>query len=200
MVLLERREGGTFEAGAEPEGDGHGYSGPVNPHVWLDPRNAMEISRQAAAALAELDPGHAPRYAANAARLVARLEVLDRELTARLDPVAEIPFAVFHDAYPYLEARYALRALGALTVDPAVPPGARRLVELRALLVERGAACVFAEPQFNPALVAAMTEGSGARVATLDPLGAALTPGPEAYFVLMRNLAEGLVRCLKGAV
>jgi zinc transport system substrate-binding protein len=202
MVLLERRDGGAFETGAEPERDGHdhrhGHSGPVNPHLWLDPRNAMEISRQAAAALAELDPGHAPRYAANAARLIARLEVLDRELTARLGPVAEIPFAVFHDAYPYLEARYALRALGALTVDPAVPPGARRLAEMRALLVERGAACVFAEPQFNPALIAAMTEGSGARVATLDPLGAALTPGPEAYFVLMRDLAEALVRCLKG--
>ncbi len=198
MVLLERRDGGTFEAGAEPEPDGHGHSGPVNPHLWLDPRNAMEISRQAAAALAEIDPGHAPRYAANAARLIARLEMLDRELTVRLGPVAEIPFAVFHDAYPYLEARYALRALGALTVDPAVPPGARRLAELRALLAERGAACVFAEPQFNPALVAAMTEGSGARVATLDPLGAALTPGPEAYFVLMRDLAEALVRCLKG--
>ena len=202
MVLLERRDGGAFETGAESERDGHdrrhGHSGPVNPHLWLDPRNAMEISRQAAAALAEIDPGHAPRYAANAARLIARLEMLDRELTVRLGPVAEIPFAVFHDAYPYLEARYALRALGALTVDPAVPPGARRLAELRALLAERGAACVFAEPQFNPALVAAMTEGSGARVATLDPLGAALTPGPEAYFVLMRDLAEALVRCLKG--
>ena len=79
-------------------------------------------------------------------------------------------------------------------VEPPFPSEA----ELRALLAERGAACVFAEPQFNPALVAAMTEGSGARVATLDPLGAALTPGPEAYFVLMRDLAEALVRCLKG--
>jgi len=204
MVRLGQRSRSAFAAETAGEGEAgerdasEPNEGAINPHLWLDPRNAMEISRQTAAALAELDPGHAPRYAANAARLIARLEVLDRELTARLDPVAEIPFAVFHDAYPYLEARYALRALGALTADPAVPPGARRLAELRALLTERGAACVFAEPQFNPALVAAMTEGSGARVATLDPLGAALTPGPEAYFVLMRDLAEGLVRCLKG--
>lgn len=202
MVLLDRREGGAFEAGAEPEGDGHdnrhGHSGPVNPHLWLDPRNAMEISRQAAGALAELDPANAPHYTANAVRLVARLEVLDRELTAQLEPVTEIPFAVFHDAYPYLEARYSLTALGALTADPAVPPGARRLAELRAHLADQGAACVFAEPQFNSAMVAAVAEGSGARVVTLDPLGAALTPGPDAYFVLMRELAEGLVRCLKG--
>ena len=198
MVLLDRREGGVFAAGAAPERDRHGHWGPVDPHLWLDPRNAMEIAGQTAAALAELDPGNAARYTANAARLIARLEVLDRELTARLGPVAEIPFAVFHDAYAYLEARYSLSALGALTVDPAVPPGAKRLAELRARLAVSGAACVFAEPQFSPARVAALAEGTGARVATLDPLGVALAPSPEAYFVLMRDLAAALVRCLKG--
>jgi zinc transport system substrate-binding protein len=148
--------------------------------------------------LANLDPGNAPRYAANLARLLARLEGLDRELAARLEPVAGIPFAVFHDAYPYLEARYALRALGALTVDPAVPPGAKRLAALRARLREAGAVCVFAEPQFRRAAVAALAEGTGARTATLDPLGAGLVPGPEAYFVLMRALAAALVACLEG--
>ena len=35
-------------------------------------------------------------------------------------------------------------------------------------------------------------------VATLDPLGAGLAPGPEAYFVLMRALAAALVDCLEG--
>jgi zinc transport system substrate-binding protein len=195
MVLLKQRAGGAFEAEAGGEGD-RGHAESVNPHLWLDPRNAIEIARRVAAALAGLDPGNAPRYAANLARLVARLEALDRELAARLGPLAGIPFAVFHDAYPYLEARYGLRALGALTVNPAVPPGAKRLAALRARLRELGATCVFAEPQFRPAVVAALVEGTGARAATLDPLGAGLAPGPEAYFVLMRELADGLAACL----
>ena len=200
LTLLERREGGAFEAHEGPEGAAGEAEpqGAVNPHLWLDPRNAMEIARLVAAALAELDPGNAPRYAANLARLLDRLGELDRELAARLGPVAGIPFAVFHDAYPYLEARYSLRALGALTVDPAVPPGAKRLAALRARLREFGAACVFAEPQFRPAVVAALVEGTGARAAILDPLGASVTPGPEAYFVLMRELAEALAGCLEG--
>ena len=197
MVVLKQRPGGAFEAEAGGELD-HDEPGGINPHLWLDPRNAIEIARQAAAALAELDPGNAPRYAANEARLATRLEALDRELAARLGPVAGIPFAVFHDAYPYLEARYSLRALGALTVDPAVPPGAKRLAALRGRLREFGATCVFAEPQFRPAVVAALAEGTGARAATLDPLGATLAPGPEAYFVLMRELADALVGCLAG--
>ena len=199
MVLLDQREGGVFEFEAEAGGEAdHDERGGVNPHLWLDPRNAIEIARLVAATLAGLDPGNAPRYAANQARLAARLEALDRELAARLGPVAGIPFAVFHDAYPYFEARYGLRALGALTVNPAVPPGAKRLAALRARLRELGAACVFAEPQFRPAVVAALAEGTGARVATLDPLGAGLAPGPEAYFTLMRALADVLAGCLTG--
>jgi len=203
MVLLEQRAGGVFAVQTEGEAEARGEAdhdehGAINPHLWLDPRNAIEIARQAAAALAELDPANAPRYAANEARLATRLEALDRELAARFGPVAGIPFAVFHDAYPYLEARYSLRALGALTINPAVPPGAKRLAALRARLREFGAACVFAEPQFRPAVVAVLVEGTGARAATLDPLGTTLAPGPDAYFVLMRGLADALVSCLEG--
>jgi zinc transport system substrate-binding protein len=199
MVRLRQRASGAFAAEANVEwGEGDRGHGTVNPHLWLDPRNAMEIGRQAAAVLAKTDPGNAPRYAANLAQLLARLEMLDLELAARLDPVTGVPFAVFHDAYPYLEARYALRVLGALTVDPAVPPGAKRLAALRVRLREAGAICVFAEPQFRPAAVAALAEGTGARVATLDPLGVGLAPGPEAYFALMRALAEALVQCIEG--
>jgi zinc transport system substrate-binding protein len=70
---------------------------------------------------------------------------------------------------------------------------------LRKRIREAGVACVFTEPQFDPALVEAVTDGSGARVATLDPLGATLAPGPEAYFVLMRALADALADCLEGS-
>jgi zinc transport system substrate-binding protein len=202
MIRLEQRQGGAFEAHEMHEAaearDPDAARGAVNPHLWLDPRNAKAIARRVAAALGELDPDNAARYAANGARLQARLDALDRELAARLAPVAQVPYAVFHDAYPYLEARYGLRAVGAVTVNPAVPPGARRLAALRARLIELGAACVFAEPQFRPAVIAALIEGTGARVGTLDPLGADLAPGPEAYFSLMRNLAAGLVACLSG--
>ena len=204
MVRLGQLSRSAFAAETAGEGEAgerdasEPNEGAINPHLWLDPRNAMEIGRQTAAALAKLDPGNAPRYAANLARLLARLEGLDRELAARLGPVAGIPFAVFHDAYPYLEARYALRTLGALTADPAVPPGAKSLAALRARLREAGGTCVFAEPQFRPAAVAVLAEGTGARTATLDPLGAGLEPGPEAYFALMRALVDALVGCLEG--
>ena len=207
---LGLRPGGAFEPyGAEPSVAEPGGAEPgvaagagheaVNPHLWLDPENAARIVRIAAQALSELDPANAAAYGANAARLEARLDDLDAALRDRLAPVAHVPYVVFHDATAYLEARYGLRAMGAVTVNPAIPPGARRLAALRRRMVETGAACLFAEPRFRPALVAAVIEGTGARAGMLDPLGADIAPGPEAYFALMRALADDLLACLKPA-
>ncbi len=106
---------------------------------------------------------------------------------------------VFHEAYAYFEARYGLNQVGAFAVNPEIRPGARHLMALRRRIREEGVACVFTEPQFSPALVEAVTEGTGARADTLDPLGAAIAPGPEAYFRMMRALAADLVACLAPA-
>ncbi len=200
MRLLRLRKGGAFEPHTAPAGGQEaGRAGEPqgrNPHLWLDPRNAMRAVRLTAEILTELDAENGAAYGANAARLVARLDRLDRELRARLAPVKGLPYVVFHDAYAYFEARYGFAAAGAFTVNPAVPPGARRLVELRARMAELGALCVFAEPQFRPAVIAAVVEGTAARAATLDPLGAQIPPGPAAYFRLLRTLADDLLACL----
>ena len=87
-------------------------------------------------------------------------------------------------------------ANGALTINPTLQPSARRLLEIQGRLKQLNAACVFAEPQFEPALVETVIEGTGARKGVLDPLGADLEPGPEQYFQLMYRLADSLVDCL----
>ena len=75
-------------------------------------------------------------------------------------------------------------------------PGAERIQEIRAKINSLKAVCVFTEPQFEPKLVAVVTEGTGANVGTLDPLGAALPAGPGLYTTLLRNMAASLKDCL----
>ena len=169
----------------------------ADPHVWLDPANARAMVETAATVLAEADPGNADAYRANAARLRARLDALDRDLAARLAPVRDVPYLVFHDAYRHFEARYGLTRVGAVARNPEIPPGARRLSHIRRLISESGVACLFTEPRSPPALARAVTGGAPVRIAVLDPLGAALAPGPEAYFALMRALADDLAACLR---
>ncbi len=186
VVELSTIDGVGFRRRGE---DGHGA---IDPHFWLDPRAVGAIIPAIVGALSAIDGGHGEMYRANGRALSARLDALDAELRQRLAPIAERPFLVFHAAYGYLLRRYPLNALGAVTVSPERPPGARHLSRIRTL----GAACVFTEPPFRPKLAEMIVAGSGARLAALDPLGAALEPGPELYFDLMRGLAAALVDCL----
>ncbi len=190
--------GGGGGAGRGAGRGAGGWQGPgaVDPHLWLDPVNAQAMVAIFAAALAEADPDNAQAYRANATRLAERLDTLDAELGERLAPVRRVPYMVFHDAYAYFETRYGLNQVGAFAANPEIGPGARHLLALRRRIRDAGVACVFIEPQFSPALVEAVTGGTAARVATLDPLGGG---GPEAYFRMMRALADDLVACLTSA-
>ena len=207
VALLPTRAGGIWHEEAheeEPQAEEHEHEddhehGEHDMHLWLDPHNAAAMVDAIVGALGAVDPGNRARYEANGRELRERLAALDAALRDRLAPVADRPFVVFHDAYQYFVQRYGLHEVGAITVDPQRRPGAQRLAEIRARLQELGAACVFAEPQFEPALVETVIEGSAARKGVLDPLGATLEAGPGQYFELLDGLAGALVACLEGS-
>jgi zinc transport system substrate-binding protein len=191
---LPQRAGGAWDVDADDPQAPRAF----NSHLWLDPHNAQAMVDAVAKALEDTDPAHAATYRVNAARERERLAALDAELERELAPLRDKPYLVFHDAYPYFEARYRLKAVGSITVNPDQPPGARRISELRRRIGSSGVLCVFAEPEFRPHLVQTLIEGSRARSGVLDPLGADLPDGPELYFTLMRNLARELQGCLAG--
>jgi zinc transport system substrate-binding protein len=170
--------------------------GETDMHIWLDPGNAKVLAAAIATELADADPENAAIYRANAERLRQQLDELDRSLEDRLATVANRPYVVFHDAYQYFEHRYGVKAVGAITINPTVRPGAQRLGEIHERLERLDAACVFAEPQFEPTLVQTVIEGTNAQTGVLDPLGAGLDVGPDQYFQLMNSLADSLVNCL----
>ncbi|SFG26079.1 zinc ABC transporter substrate-binding protein [Sulfitobacter dubius] len=176
-------------------GPGHAHSGD-DPHVWLDPRNGQLWLGQIAESLAELNPDNAAQYRENAEAAQAELATLEKEISETLAPVRDRPFIVFHDAYHYFEARFDIEALGAISENDARAPGAARVSELRALVADNGVKCVFAEPQFNPGLIAAVAEGQDTGAGTLDPLGADLEPGASLYADLLRGMAEDMAACL----
>ena len=202
IVRAGSREGGAWEAHAHHHEEPHekpplhhDHAG-EDPHLWLSPGNAGRLVDAVADALAGVDPDNAGVYRLNARALHERIDRLDAELMSGLGKVQEKPYIVFHDAYQLFEKHYGLNPAGSVVINPERMPGARRIHDLRERLAESGVQCVFSEPQFEPGLVATITEGTQARSGLLDPIGADLEPGPDAWFQLMRNLATALVECL----
>ncbi|MDZ7874411.1 MAG: zinc ABC transporter substrate-binding protein [Rhizobium sp.] len=183
------------EAGHEHDHDDHAHGG-MDMHLWLDPTNAKAMAAEITKSLVDVDPSNKSTYEANLTAVNAEIDALDTEIAAQLKPVLEKPFIVFHDAYQYFEKHYGVRVAGSVTVSPETMPGAERLSTIHAKIEELGAACVFAEPQFEPKLIGVVTEGTEAKSGVLDPEGGALEAGPALYGQLMRNLATSISTCL----
>ena len=203
MQLLPNREGGIWHDEQSEvhvdEHDDHGHDhDEFDMHVWLDPGNAGRIVDVVADALVRIDPGRAAAYRANAEATRMRIGALESSLDERLAPVRQRAFIVFHDGYGYFEHAFGLNGKGAVAVDPARPPGARRIAELRSALAEHDVRCVFTEAPFEPNLVSTVIEGTGIRTGTLDPLGVDVAPGPDAWFEIMRGLGDSVADCLGG--
>jgi zinc transport system substrate-binding protein len=204
VARLEQRRGSTFEthhhAGDHHDEDGdhdHAEAKPVRDgHVWLDPNNGIAMVREIARALKEAMPDQAATFDTNAAAAIAEIEAAAKEIDAELAPVKDRPFVVFHDAYQYFEERFGVSAAGAITISPDIQPSAQRLGEIRRKIKALNVQCVFAEPQFKSKLVTTVLEGTGAKAGTLDPEGASVEAGPQAYTTLLKNLARGLTSCL----
>jgi zinc transport system substrate-binding protein len=202
------REGGAWEAhdhGHDHDHDhdhGHGEAADgvlsFDPHVWLDPANAMAMAAAVAAELAMADPANAAAYTANAETFARSLDALSEKIAADLAPVKTVPYVVFHDAYQYFEKRFGLAAAGSISDVSAAAPSAKRLREVRRKIADVKAACVFREPQFDGKMVQTVIEGTGAREGMLDPIGASITPGPGAYQQLLQDLSKNLKACLAG--
>ena len=196
VALLDFRED---QHGDHDHDHGHTHPGEKDPHIWLDPANGKAMLAEMAVRLAKLDPANAEAYAANAAAGAAELDVLAERVEAIVAPVRGKAFVTAHDGYTYFERRFGIESEGSVALSDAASPGPARLDRIRHAIQDHGVACVFIEPQLDPKLAQTAAEGTNARIAVLDPLGAELEPGPGLYPALIEGLARSLADCLAGA-
>ncbi len=156
---------GPGPAADEPTGRAHGEP---DPHIWLDPRLGKRLARNAAAALAGVDPAGEPLYRARLGRVEATLDSLDACLGRLLAPVRGRRIVTFHPAYGYLARAYGLTQVA--IEQGGMNPTPRHLVELRGLLERSHVRAIFVQPEFAATAAEAAARGLGVAVVSLDPL------------------------------
>lgn len=81
--------GDEHDDGDEKEGDAHDHAHDgEDPHVWLNPTEAIELVEHITETLVELDSANQAGYEANSANLITRLTTLHRDFETALNPNA----------------------------------------------------------------------------------------------------------------
>ena len=180
------------EGGGHHRGHAHSH-GEFDVHIWLDPNNAKVIVKEVANELASLDSKNSNFYKMNAKKTVEKLDILINQIDKSINKKSS--FVTFHDAYQYFEKRFGVEALGALTINTDIQPGAKQIAEIKDLVEDKNIKCIFSEPQFNPKLIKMIAKSTGAKTGILDPLGSSYKPGKDLYFNLINDLYENLNKC-----
>ncbi|OBU11315.1 zinc ABC transporter substrate-binding protein ZnuA [Morganella psychrotolerans] len=177
--------------------DEHHHHGVYNMHLWLSPDIARQTAQVVYNKLLESYPDKKSALDVNLRKFNGQLTETEKNITQQLAPVKNKGYFVFHDAYGYFEKRFDLSPSGHFTINPEISPGAQTLSNIKLKLAEQDALCVFAEPQFRPAVITAVAKGTNAKMGVLDPLGSAIAVGRDGYTEFLSRLSTQYASCLE---
>jgi zinc transport system substrate-binding protein len=142
--------------------------GAMDPHIWLDPRRLVQISRVVEASIVEALPDSAPGINRQATAFRARAEALDSRLQALLAPYSGRAFFIYHPALGYFADRYGLEQVAISPSGQA--PTARELQGRIRQARELGVSVIFIQPQESRRHAEIVAEAIGAELVEIDPM------------------------------
>ena len=188
-------EGHDHEEEGHDDHAHHDHDG-NDPHMWLDPENALVWLDAIASELGHIDPENAARYRANANTAKEEISHEIHHIEDHLKSVQGQGFLVFHDAYQYFENRFGIFATGSISLGDASKPSPKRLQQLKHHFEEEGIHCVLSEPQYSSKLIDSVFGGFKPHIGVADPIGVDLELGFGLYLELLENLASGIAQCV----
>jgi zinc/manganese transport system substrate-binding protein len=191
VAVLDKPTGKVSAAQGDVHPDG-------NPHYWLDPRNGAVVGRTVAEALAAADPANAARYRANAEAFAKEAQAAYARAKAVADALPSKTLLTYHASWVYLANAFGLEVVSTVEPVPGIPPTARHLGELVALVKSRKVPVLVQEPYFSPDAGRFLTREAGLRVVTASASCEDITPG--AYLDHITHVLDGIAGRSEGVV
>lgn len=153
------------------EEDGEHY----DPHIWMDPENAIAMAGNLCRGLSEVDPDHAQTYSDNLASATSLLESWDSTLKDTLLKAEEggvsIPGLItFHDGFQYFAQAFDLPLLAAIEEEEGSEASAQVINETVTLVKDKQIPVIFTEVNGSDATAQAIARETGCSVGQLTML------------------------------
>jgi len=164
-------------------------------HIWLDPDNAIIMSRAIANQLKKIDPEHSQDYAANVQQLITKIQAVDQSLQIQLAPIKQTPMLVFHNAWRYFEKHYGIEAINAISMSSIKQLSLSKAQSIQALLAEKNIRCLLGEYPEPAAMLQRLAQKNNLKLLRLDVMGTQISLSANSYIELLEQTAEGFLAC-----
>lgn len=158
--------------------------GESDPHIWLAPKNAEVMAKNAADGLTALYPQYGDTFRKNLAALIARLEDLQQYGEDALKDLSCRELITFHDGFAYFAGAFDLTILASIEEESGSEASAKSLAEISTLVESHNIPVVFMEANGSTAGAEAIARETGCGLSTLSTgLG-----GGDYFDILRQNI------------
>ena len=147
--------------------EGH-HHGPVDPHTWSSPKQAMIIIRNIYEAVIKLAPEHNDEFTRNYLTLKKEIEETDSVVTQLLSSVESKSFIIYHPALTYLAKDYGLTQY--CIEFEGKEPSPDLLQQLVNTAREKNIKVIFVQQEFDRKNAEIIAKETGCKLVTINPL------------------------------
>lgn len=194
-------EGTNTEEHNQHPGNGHSHehhhAEGEDPHIWVDPEQAITMAETIRDTLATLDGANKPALDRNLDIFRTSIEAKQAQIQKQLAPMQNASLFAYHSAFTRFAEHYNLTVKGVLTLNPDLSPGARHIADIQSRLRDVNRPCLLTEPQFNRQWWRSITEGLHVSFSTWDPLATDIEATKNGYAVFQQSIADAVLGCLE---
>src|SRR5436190_5895651 len=139
--------------------------GNPNPHLWMNPMNALRYGEIARDTLVRRDPGNADYYNQNYATFKIRIEALDKTIKTTINSIPENnrKLLTYHDSFAYFAPRFGMTVIGAIQPSDFAEPSAKDVANLITQIKQEKVPTVFGSEVFPSPILEQIAKESGAK-------------------------------------
>lgn len=162
--VIDASEGIELSCGHHHEGHDHGH----DPHLWLSPEKAKQMSQNIYTELCALYPNYQGQFTVNFTELLTKLNALQAYGEAELSSLKNRNLITFHDGFSYFAESFDLHILKAIEEESGSEASAKELIEIVDLVKGNNLAAIFTERNGSTAAATVISAETGAKVYSLD--------------------------------
>ncbi|NLX62485.1 MAG: zinc ABC transporter solute-binding protein [Tissierellia bacterium] len=173
--------------------------GVVDPHLWLDLENMIEVGLVIRDRFIELDEKNRVYYEENYENLKERLVKLDNKYIEELKDKRNDSIIVSHKAFGYLARRYGFNQIPVAGISPDQEPSPKTIANIIELIDEKKHDYIFLETLASPKTVEVIVEETNLEVLVLNPIENLTEEEIESgqdYITIMEKNLENLKKAL----
>ena len=184
------------------EDGGPAEKGAIDPHIWLDPVNAISIVDAIGNAVAKFDSSNAAIYQDNTTVYKSKLATLNQHYIDGLQGSTTDEIITSHAAFGYMAKRYGFKQTAIMGLTPEAEPTADKMATIIDHVKDKKIKYVFFETLVNPKLSEVIASDTGAQTLVFNPIegltDAEIAQGQDYITVMEMNLVN--LRYALGAI